>query len=365
MEILLMVLGGITLVGLLVLLVGFFWLRSKWRGLKEGLMGLAKAFGGGVPPFRINVTPAEEPIWERAEAAAAATKAMESLGYSTIGDFEIDEMGDVLLRAFVNPEQCSYCAMYEHDAAGMFADFVVTYEDATALTVSTSPDQGMDRPEFATMVRLQLSLEDEPEASVKQMHERLVQERGGRPAIPAAADLFKTVFEDSYHKEMDWRIERGGPTAQEVRNAAAAGGQEEPDDEAIKMVQSTWQQAIGDFFDEQLREGFVEQSDMSAAEWEKARHRLQFVHDRTHQESLIGNLAWQMMDDDDDERDPHEDACDRLRPVFEQAGDVRAGYRAAQELLPENRRSTFHKSVTEPLAADVWIGPDDDDCYDC
>ena len=60
-------------------------------------------------------------------------------------------------------------------------------------------------------------------------------------------NLFVTAFTAAYAAEMDWRIDRGGVTAEEVAGAAAAGGQETPDATAVEGVQAMWRAAIDDF----------------------------------------------------------------------------------------------------------------------
>lgn len=52
------------------------------------------------------------------------------------------------------------------------------------------------------------------------MHERLLAEAGDRERREVDAAEFVAVYEGAYADDMDWRLERGGATVDEVRRIA-------------------------------------------------------------------------------------------------------------------------------------------------
>ncbi|MGH0032711.1 MAG: hypothetical protein ACQGVC_23205 [Myxococcota bacterium] len=359
MQTFLIAVAGVVFGLLVVAALGVFWLKRKLRGVGKALSALASSLTR-VSPFRITLLPLNVAAWRNGDDMIEASTSLESAGYQRVGDFEVSEMEDVLLRGFWHPQRLSYAVVYDHPQAGVFADVVGMYRDRSLLTVSTCPETGMDRHPRSPILRMELEGADE----FHRLHERLVAETAGREPIATAPEQFMRAVEGAYWMEMRWRIQRGGVTADEVRRAAAAGGQEPPDDCAVELVQAGWRSAIAAFVEQEVLKAWLDGNPVPAAEWEEQRERIRGVHDHCDGGDLADELAWSMIagscDEEDDaaEDRAHAEARSRLAPLF--SGSAVAGFAAALELLPEKRRPRRLGSVAKPFAGDVYLEPEDE-----
>jgi hypothetical protein len=344
-----------VIAGLVVLAGGFWlWLRRKLRGLGEAIGALVA--GMTVPPFRISLRPLAGARFRAADQVARASQGLTSVGYRPVGDFEVPEMDGVVVRGFWHPRQGSYAALYEHPQAGVVADLVALFRDRSLVTVSTTPETGLDRPSRAPLVRLELDLAHADAAS--RLHERLLEASGGRTSIRTRPEEFARAFVGAYAMEQDWRIARGGVTAEEVRRAAVAGAQPPPDESAVELVQASWRSAISAFVGDALVSAYAAAHPMASEQ----RERLRAVHQHSVAADWVDELAWEMIDgrydaDDEEAEDrAFEAAKEQLAAVFA-SSDVRAAFAEAQPLLPEKRRFERIARVSRPWAGDLYLQP--------
>jgi len=250
--------------------------------------------------------------------------------------------------------------VYDVEPVGVFVDLVLDLLDGTRLTVTTAPDDGVDRPPEVRRVGVDLDLDD-PDAP-RQLHARLLMESRGREPMLLDSS-FEHAFVDAYTREMDWRIRRGGVTAEEIRRVARLGGQEEPNDPAIEMIRSGWRAAIDEFIEEEVRRAWLARSAMSLEDWERRRDRFVVVHAHSSADGHVEALAWLIAEgtvpEDDDEalERAFETAKRRVAPAFEGVSP-RDGFAAAQRLLPEKRRYELLARLDDPWPADCYLLPE-------
>jgi hypothetical protein len=354
------VVAGIAVLGA----IAFFWIRRKLRGLGKKLgEALQQLAAGGVPPFSITLKRGGEIEWRDRLQVDGVSRHFEAAGYVHIDDYSVPEMPDVRLRALWHPNAHSYAVVYDHDSAGIFADVVRFFRNDSVLTVTSAPETGMAYPDNAQHLRLDVDLE-EP-AGAQLLHEAMLSESGTRSEIPVTATQFPKAFIGAYALEMDWRIARGGPTADEIRAAASAGGQERPDDDAVALVQRGWRSAISSHHADRTRQVFLQRHPMSAQEWEIKRERIRIINDWLDVGGLADELAWSMIadtcdpEDDEAEERLHQEAQQRILGAFS-GTTPRRGFQTAQSLLPEKRRFEHLASVEDP-AGDVYLEPE---CHD-
>jgi len=361
MQTFLIVVAGAVVGTLLVACLLFLWIKRKVKGIGEALGAIFGA--ANLPPFRVSLAPAPAPEWADQADVDRAFQGFTAAGYSHCGDFRIPEMDDLCLRSFFHRGLGCFGVLYDHPEVGLFVDLVREHGDGTTTTVSSGPESGMDRPEYAPLVRLEVEVTGLN--GVSKLHERLADESQGRAGMPASAADFPHVFVESYTQEMDWRIARGGVTVEEIRRAAALGGQPEPDACAVKLVQTAWRVAIEGFIEEEVRKTWLADSGLGAAEWEELRDRIEVVHEHSVAEDQIDALAWLKIEgtfpDDDCEAEERAVAQARtqLEPLF--ADGVRDGFARAQRVLPEKRRHQLLASLEAPWPADVYRAPEDAD----
>ena len=358
MNLLLILLGvvlGIVLVGLLF----WFWLRGKIKTFVESLANAIQGFQDGVPPFRISLSPLSAADWRQPQVIQESTTTLQSLGYQIIGDYEIPEMEQTYLRGFWHPQEQIYGVVYDQPQVGVFADLAQDLQSGLHLTVSCAPESGLTQPEFNRLIRLPLDLNSDP-SSLQQLHGELQRARGQQNPIPITPETFVDRFTQAYAHEMDWRIRKGGVSAEEVRQVARVGGMEDPSEVEIQQVQLIWKAGIANFVEEQIREAFLRTTTLSAAEWETQRDRVRVIHEQLSSEELVEELVDRMVEgetwDEAAEERAYTQARQRLEPPF-RAPSIRQGFMAAQMVLPEIQRYTLIGSVSEPFAGDLYLEP--------
>ena len=231
MDTFLQVVFGVLVAFAVVIAIGWWWFKRKVASLGDALGEMLNALAGGVSPFRITLTPIDNPAWSDQQTLAKHGDALLALGYVAAGDYQIEEMEGVLLRGFCHQADACAAALYEHpQAAELMLDINRVHSDRTVVLSTNSPDPGLEMPPNKLTKRVSGTLD------VAQMHKTVLAASEGHEPVPCSPRLFPTMFTAAYAAEMDWRIERGGVTADEVRGAAAAGGQDEPDESQIALV---------------------------------------------------------------------------------------------------------------------------------
>jgi hypothetical protein len=296
MKTFLLVVAGVFVGGILFLVVLWFTIKLLIRWLLKKVAKFVEAIAGGnVPPFRITLDKTDDIKWSKAKQIKAVTKAFEKIGYEQIGDFRIPEILPLQLdgiRALMNPATATYAVLNGYPSMGVVVDIAWDFVDGEHLAVSNAPQTGLDRPDFSRLERIEVNLVKNPGA-VAQLHEKAVELQAGRAAKPVSADAFATVFRKAHAREMDWRVERGGVTAEEVRRVAELQKQEPPTDEAVEMVRQHWRTAISLHVDQLLRERFEQYmtKTKSIAEWQEVRDRIYIVHEHSDVEQVIARLS--------------------------------------------------------------------------
>lgn len=353
-------LGAVT--GLVVLiLIAYIWLKHK---LKRFAKELGSAFsGGGVPPFRVTLDATGDPTWRDDAAISAVSDALTAAGYRAAGDFLIDEMPGVVLRGFANPSTATLAALFEHpQLLEPQLDILRLHHDRQHVLATTTDDDGLDAPPNKIVHRFDASLaeNDELQATISAMQAKVLAEGKDREPIPVGAKLFATVFATAYATEMDWRIQRGGVTAEEVRRVAIMGGQDSPGDQDIEIVRSMWRSAIDEFISEAAQHAFLAAGTVSATDWEQLRERILVVHEHSPVGELVGSLADDLLEDDEDEDDAyeagHEELVATMRSHFDDADPV-SGFQAARSALPALAGFEHLGDVAKPWRAAIYARP--------
>jgi hypothetical protein len=333
-------LGVLFLTGLAFLAVLVLYLWWKFRGLMQGLKAAAGAMtaAGSMTPSRISLATEDEPEWEDEDAVHALADELPKLGFKDAGTFAVEEIPGLKLWAWVDPPGGLYSVVYEHPVAGVWMDYVTYYQDGTSLTGSNSTRGGRldQRPGHAKLYA--------PGADARTLHQRMVSERPGGPRKTPSAAEFPAAFEKAYADEMAWRDSRGGPTEREVRAVAAMSG-DDYDDGVIEATRQLMQRQALDRLGETLRERFLEESAMPAAEWERVRDRVVIVHDRLTPEMLadaVNELS-------EEEVDPSD---------FPEEAPPRRSFASYNDQLPPGRRFRKLGTLKEPLEAEVYCAPE-------
>ena len=349
---------------LIVVAAAIAFVRWKFRSWMKKLVDIASSVSGNsIPPFRITIKArddAEDNDWYHTEDMARLTKDFESLRFTAIGDYVTDEI-PLQLRAFQHQEHHAYGMIYDHASAGCWCDVVRRYADETGWTVSSGTKHGMDPPPWHHPCFL-------PGQPVSDLMDRLLNTSPAEGLLKAGADLFIQRFTATYAREMNWRIERGGPTEEEIRRVASNDGQECTNDQ-IAAVQKQWRTAIADFLSDRVLKNWRKENDISATDFDRIRDRLVVVHNRLQPEQLlqIVDESNELNDDSDhdnlDATDPEAESLEQVRKLISESSVIVA----FQKLLGEKKLLHLWKKtadVRKPLKAEIWERPGDPDDSD-
>jgi hypothetical protein len=352
-------------------LLAWWWFRRKLRRLAEGIGELVTGLSAGVPPFRITLRPATGPEWNEPEVVERASCELERNGYGRAGDFVVPELNDMPLRGFVHPVSGVTVALYESSVTDLLvADVVAFLFDDTSITVTNAPDTGLERPPFARLTRRDINLNANP-IGIVDLHDVVTREREGRRMDETPVERFAERFVGAWSRMMDWHVERGGVTTEEVRRIARSNGRPRPDDEEVRRLRAQWVEAIREFVEARIRDRFLRTGAMPAEDWEVKRDRVRFIHERTDVEDLLETLLWDIaendshIESDEDEDENYRDGQlqQRLRSAFD-GTNVRDGFRKVLPLLPENLQWRYLCKVAGDYPADVYLTPQQAEDYD-
>lgn len=341
------------LVALILLIVGVLaFLRWKFRRWLQKMVTEA-GNAQGIPPFRIKLQACEddEEPWMNAEKVGNETTEFESAGFTQIGDFSVEGL-PLHIRGFQHQECQAYGVLYEHYAAGMWSDVVRRYADETSWTFSSAKPHGMDSAPWSTVKFL---AEESPSALL----EKLREESPPDNLQKAGADQFVQRFETAYAREMDWRIQRGGATEEEIRRIAGKNGQE-CTQEMIEEVQDNWKSAIGDFFSGRLLKSWKKEAG-EAARRAIDEGRVFAIHNRLTPRNLAEQLFRHEPDDDDEDSGLTDNIRDWCRE-----SDAFTAFRKALKATGREQSWAQIGEVQKPFRTEFWeylaeAEPEDED----
>ncbi len=337
-----------TTLGIVVSILGGFFLLTLlvlgWR-VRRGLKQIARIAGSGMlapTPARVHLQPREKIAWDDEAKANAFLQSLWRLGFQDAGSYEIPEMPGVKVRALARPEEHLWSLVYEHPIAGVWMDFVTRYADGGSLTTANARhgDELEHRPAHDKIYA--------PELDAEALYQRHLAERRAVEYQEVAPENFSSEFEKAYADEMDWRLGRGMVTDTEIRALAAKSGQELSDEEMALLRQTNQSQASA-VLSEAIRDRFLQQTPLSAAEWEKLRTRIVIIHDRMTPETVRAEFQnWSF--------DSAETGDEELKKASAYPPDLTPcrGFEYLNSTLPATRRFEKIVSFAEPVPADVY-----------
>ncbi len=345
------------LVALVVLIAAIiFFVRWKVRKFLKNMMEAVETqASSGVPPFRIKLEPQDdddEVEWFHEDDVKTQLQQFESSGFTLLGDYAVEGL-PLKVRGFQHQDHNVYGVIYDHVAAGVWSDVVRRYEDESSWTVSSAKEHGMDAAPWHTPCFL-------PGQPVNELLNRLVESSPATGIQTTGADKFVSRFEAAYKREMNWRIERGGATEQEIRRVCEKNGQD-CTAEQVEQIQGLWKSAIGEFLSEQLLRVWRKDSGMPAREFDRIADRLVVIHKRLTPAQVLeasrSDFDGDDIDDEDDQALGKVKAwCSSESPIF-----------AFQRLIKEKGTETHWTLICElkkPLVAEIWERAEEDHSED-
>lgn len=300
----------------------------------------AAAMGG--QPRRITLRREDEPVWNAGAEVETRRREFEGLGFEWVGDFDVEEMCGLQLAALLDGERRLIAVVYDHLEAGVFCDVVVCYDDDTTLTVTSSPEVGQlePMPGHPKIV--------DPAGSPSALVARLESESEPKTRRPTSASEFRTVFEEAYAQEIDWRNAKGGPDEQEISRIAAKM-EDEVAPEHVAQVREALKEQAAVQLAESCLEQFTRETLLSVSEWEKVRESVVVVHDLQTSEQVVGEFtSWVELPGD---------LAEEIAALEPSGTPARDFFADLNSRLPEATRYRLLGRVSEPSPADVWAAP--------
>lgn len=312
---------------------------------------LAAAQSSAATPVRITLCPEPEPEWEHAADVDGPAQQLLAAGFTDAGQFSVNEIPGLYLRAFAHQGESVWAVVYDHAAAGVWTDIVIRYEDDTALTVGNPPTGGqMVSPPWSTMI-----LDSRADAAA--LFQKALQAAEDKPRQPVSADTFVEVFTRAYAREMDWRNLRGGASEEEIRRVAA----DDVGDYDSGMIAQAQEQAraqAAEGVTVLLTEKLLEHRQLS----EEERYRLLVVHDRLEGDMLRDAVETALEGGDvllDEDYGSGKTPAQHMEDDLDPDAPVRESFSRFNAGLPEAVRFERIWEVQEPLPAEFYLAPED------
>ena len=355
---LLIVVGGFLL-AFFVLIAGVaLFVRSKWRKLKASIGELGKAFANPVVPQTATLELDDDAALS--DAAQSAAEEVRGLGVEVGRPYRVREMANVLLVPLADPSRHLAGTLVDAPpAATGVVDFMTTYADGGTVTHTSAPTPPMDDHDLRPKHRLPGATPTE----VLDAHLAGRDDPANRPAVWPTLDDVPRLVREYVEAEYLWRATRGGLTDAELDRQmahaqAAEGAGDEDTDAARAMTRGLVRGQAAAYLNERFEKAFLEQTTMSAAEWERIEHRLVVVHDAADPDDLSHYL-----DDDDSADDSEADEADSAASRRLKQGPIRATFAELNAALPPERRldKLGEATLSNPLVtttADLYAAPE-------
>jgi hypothetical protein len=346
-----------TLVVLGVLALGG-WLTVRRIGNRISAQFEQISSTAATTPYCARLEPMEEPEWEDEGAVRAIAAALKPEGFRRVGDFTTRPEGRCL-RVLCDPGRSAYALIQEQYGQGLSLELLAPYADGRFVTF-TNARTGWPQPPAHAVTRC-------PGADAKGLLARFLRERPAEGLRPTPPEQFRDTYLRMRREAMGWMIERGGPTAEEIRQNLAGFPIRAVAEMTEEITRNQWQAAMTDALGDQLIGRFVAQAGPTAAAWQPVGDRLVAVHDRLGAPQLWNILEetkdllradqegdW---DDEGDEEDLLEGKeLKRVLRLLDGSTPRQLFPRLNAELTPEQRLTKLGE-LTQPLPADVYLRP--------
>jgi hypothetical protein len=348
----LQILGAAVLISavllVLVIGIGYFWLRSRFKKLARTIeasvdsSGEAQGQTWNATPTRIHLRRLEKYDWKDARKVENAVRAFNEAGFTEVGIFAVQEI-PFHVYSFVHPAEGLRGVVYEHPMIGVCADAIFVADDGTTVTVANAPTgNNLDHLPGHDKVYLP------PETPVEDLIARARQEDRGKAPGRVSVESWQQDFEDIYAEEMDWRNGRGGVTKTEIHRIAAHGGHVLSEDDLDDFREKTRQQANADL-ETVLREHYFARCALSQEQREAQQDLLVFIHDNLSLEEAASFMRMYLNEEEAEliwVADLHPDIV-----------TARQAFEAWNERLNPGDKFERVAGLNHPLPTDVYLAP--------
>ncbi len=268
----------VILIGVLLLTKGpgfFFGLYKTFRMIQLGL---------NTNPSRITLQRAADNDWHQKNKVQSLVRELQRSGFSTVGAWTVEEIPTLALAGMIDEQRRTFAVIYDMAVVGVWMDLCCLHEDGTGLTVTNASigwgmDQQPDREKIghkgASIPEMIALLDNHPQL-------------GQRSAIEPGD--FVRVFEGEYAREQDWRLARGGPTAEEIERTGVESGTE-TDPKLIEEVRASMAAQSMPEIRRACIANHLSSEALTAEQRQELDERLVVIHDRMTKEQVLAMFA--------------------------------------------------------------------------
>jgi hypothetical protein len=297
-------------------------------------------------PPRVELVHCDMIPWSKATEVDAYAERLRALGFQDAGRYQILQLPDLYVWAFVKPEAGLTVTLNRSRVSTSF-EMATHYEDATSFAFGSSRTFGLvAQPPFWTAQRV-------PESDPTLVYQRMLAERPAKPVAGDRVDDFVLRYQERYARIQDWRNLRCGCTEDEIRALCAASGLNPTDEMVADCRQRVVTRSFLDL-EEPLQEEFFEQAQLSDAEAEALLPWMVVVHDRLDFDMLLPAFARRWLAAYDT-RLP--DLCPPAEEIRALGKPPRAAFALLNQVMPGSRFQLIGK-ISQPLEADVYVTHD-------
>ncbi|MCH2206059.1 MAG: hypothetical protein MK132_09355 [Lentisphaerales bacterium] len=349
------ILGVLTGMAIFVI-IAWFYVKNKIKAMAHDL---TNALGGmqAIPPFKITLHEEFEPKFNHQQNFTHCQRLLLASDFQSAGTFFTDQVEGLIIEGFVHADGY-LAALYDHPQAGVFVDIVTKTENNHWFVISSNSPQGMESPENCTKSYLHIPPDEDD--LVTKLLDKLKEDTNGKSLCQWQIENFRSIFEKAYNSEMQWRIQKGGVTDEEILSVAELTGQEPPDEEILELVKDNWKMAIIGHVDDEVRDACLETISMPLEEWEKKRERLFIIHSYSDPDNIACDVTYSLIEDQE-ENDNYEEIFEakvaELKSKLNQQSNLAEAFERINQELPSEKKYEPLCKLEAPYEATVFISP--------
>lgn len=199
----------------------------------------------GVPPMCVHWENAKDNVWLFGTLGERIHRWMVERDFAYAGQFVIEEMDGELVRAYVEEmSRVIACVRLPSDARECYVEFCFHLGDGELGGVSNPPGATVPLPQEAIGRFYSVELSKDF-GLINRMYIEAAELAKQHSAVEVPVDgiAVAELFERAHAEEMDFRLQQGGLTRQEIRNAFIRDG-ELASEADIDRIQHQWQDSI-------------------------------------------------------------------------------------------------------------------------
>ncbi|WP_145109697.1 hypothetical protein [Gimesia panareensis] len=351
---------AIFVIGIVLALVaGILKLRKiaaqQWDEFEETM-----AQGGYAPPMRLNLSPTKKLSWSDSDHIAKIISTLKSVGYEPDGQFDTANPFRTLVQGFRHNALPGYAVLCEDEYyKTTWVDLFAQLPDDRLVRVTTSPDDGLDSPDFIHLIRNEDTDLSEPD-QIRKLHQLLLDHIDDHSTQAPSENAFENFYRNSWARIMDWRMERGGITTEEAIRIAKMKGTSEPAEADIERSKHPWKKEIDEYISNKIRKDYLWRTELTKKQKEDIHDRLVVVHERSEPARLASIMA-DIINDDNEQNSDHEADSSSIENQFKEYfisdKSLIEGFRQAMAQIPREKQFALQGSTESPWKSEIYLSP--------